>query len=127
MAEFAERKRILFFGLPWTFTRYSVREDMITINSGLLRTTENDCYMYKVQDVQLKISFAERLFGLGTIVCYTGDTTNPTLLIEHIRNSKVIKDYILEASEAARIKRRTLNTLDIGNGVMEEKERLDEG
>ena len=46
MSEFVERKRLLFFGLPWTFTKYSVREDMITINSGLLRTTENDCYMY---------------------------------------------------------------------------------
>ena len=42
MAEFIERKRVLFLGLPWTFTRYSVKEDIITINSGLLRTTEND-------------------------------------------------------------------------------------
>lgn len=126
MAEFIERKRVLFFGLPWTFTKYRIREDMITINSGLLRTTENDCYMYKVQDVQLTISLAERLFRLGTVVCYTGDTTNPTLRLEHIRNSKAVKDYILEASEEARIKRRTLNTLDIGNRAAEEVEDLEE-
>ncbi|MGN1314480.1 MAG: PH domain-containing protein [Lachnospiraceae bacterium] len=126
MSEFVERKRLLFFGLPWTFTKYSVREDMITINSGLLRTTENDCYMYKVQDVQLTISLAERLFGLGTVICYTGDTTNPTLKLEHIRNAKAVKNYILEASEAARIKRRTLTTLDIGSGSMGEAEDLDD-
>ncbi|MBQ9990150.1 MAG: PH domain-containing protein [Lachnospiraceae bacterium] len=125
MAEFIERKRILFFGLPWTFTQYSVKEDMITINSGLLRTTENDCYMYKVQDVELRISLAERLFGLGTVVCHTGDTTNPTLLIEHIRHAKEVKDFILEASEAARIKRRTLTTLDIGSGIIDEAEDLE--
>ena len=81
--------------------------------------------MYKVQDVQLKISLAERLFGLGTVVCYTGDTTNPTLLIEHIRNAKAVKDFILEASEKARIKRRTLTTLDIGSGSVDEAQDME--
>lgn len=126
MAGFIERKRLLFFGLPWTFTKYTVKEDMITINSGLLKTTENDCYMYKVQDVQLTTSLVERLFKLGTIICYTGDTTNPTLMLEHIRNAKEIKDYILEASEQARVKRRTLTTLDIGNGTMGEIDELEQ-
>ena len=125
MAEFVERKRILFFGLPWTFTKYQIREDMITINRGFFKTTENDCYMYKVQDVQLKVSLAERLFGLGTVVCYTGDTTDPTLLLEHIRHAKAVKDYILKASEEARIKRRTLTTLDIGSVSFGELEDVD--
>ena len=116
--EFSERKRILFFGLPWTFTRYTVKEEVITIDSGLLSTKENDCYMYKVQDVELVASLLERIFGLGTVICYTGDTTHPTLKLEHIRNARAIKDYILEASENARRKRRTLNTLDIGTGEM---------
>lgn len=112
--EYVERKRLLFFGLPWTFTKYSVKEEVITINTGLLSTRENDCYMYKVQDVELTVSLWERIFGLGTIVCYTGDTTNPKLLIEHVKNAKMIKNFILEESEEARRKRRTMNTLDIG-------------
>ena len=114
--EFSERKRILFFGLPWTFTRYTVKEEVITIDSGLLSTKENDCYMYKVQDVEHTASIWERMVGLGTIVCYTGDTTHPKLLIEHIRNSKQIKEFILKESEEARLKRRTVNMLDIGSG-----------
>lgn len=117
MAAYVERKRWLFLGLPWTFTKYEVKEDMITINKGLLNTTENDCYMYKVQDVQLKISLAEKIFSLGTVVCYTGDMTNPTLMLEHIRNAREIKNYILEASEEARLKRRVLTTMDIGTEV----------
>lgn len=114
---FCERKRWVFFGLPFTFTKYTVKEDGITINSGLLRTYENDCYMYKVQDVEHTATLFEKMFGLGTVVCYTGDTTHPKLLLEHIKNSKEIKNYILGASEKARMKRRTLNTLDIGNGA----------
>ena len=112
--QFIERKRILFLGLPWTFTKYLVKEDMITINAGLLSKEENDCYMYKVQDVKLKLSFLERILKIGTIECFTGDVTNPTITLIHIRNAKVIKDFILQASEEARRKRRTLNTLDIG-------------
>lgn len=113
MAGYVERKRLLFFGLPWTFTKYEIKEDMITIDTGFLNTIENDCYMYKVQDVQLKTSLWEKIFGLGTVVCYTGDNTNPTLQLEHIKNAKEIKRFILEASEEARLKRRVLTTMDI--------------
>ncbi len=111
--EYVERKRWLFFGLPFTFTKYTVNERVITVNAGLFSTTENDCYLYKIQDVELKTSLAERIFGLGTVACYTGDNTHPQLYLEHIKNAREIKNYILQASEVARRKRRTLNTLNI--------------
>jgi len=123
--EFVERKRWLFFALPFTFTKYTIKEDVITINAGLFKTTENDCYMYKVQDVELEISLLERLNGVGTIKCYTGDTTNPILYIQHVKNAKAIKNFILEVSEKARLKRRTLNTLDIGTGEVDEIDLAD--
>lgn len=116
--QYMERKRWVFLGLPFTFTTYHVAENVITIDSGFFRKVENDCYMYKVQDVEHTASIWERMVGLGTIVCYTGDTTHPKLLIEHIRNSKAIKEFILKESEEARLKRRTVNMLDIGSGEM---------
>lgn len=116
--EFVEKKRWLFLGLPFTFTRYMIKEDMITVDTGVFTKVENDCYMYKVQDVEHTASIWERMVGLGTIVCYTGDTTHPQLLIEHIRNSKQIKEFILKESEEARLKRRTVNMLDIGSGEL---------
>jgi len=117
MAEFKERKRWLFLGLPWTFTIYTVKDDMITIDKGFLNKQQDDCYMYKVQDVELVRSFWERMVGLGTVRCFTGDTTDKELQIKHVRHAKEIKDFIFDASEKARIKRRTVNMLDIGNGV----------
>lgn len=123
--EFVERKRWLFLGLPFTFTKYIIREDMITIDSGLLKSVENDCYMYKVQDVEHTATLMEKLFGLGTVVCFTGDTTHPRLLIEHVKNSRAIKDFILKESEEARMKRRTINTLDIGSGELDDGDSFD--
>ncbi len=122
--EFVEKKRWLFLGLPFTFTKYVIKEDMITVDTGVFTKVENDCYMYKVQDVEHTASIWERMAGLGTIVCYTGDTTHPQLLIEHIRNSKQIKEFILKESEEARLKRRTVNMLDIGSGEVEDIDDL---
>lgn len=120
--EFQEKRRWGFLGLPFTFTRYLIKDEMITVQEGFLNRKENDCYMYKVQDVELRTSLWERAFKMGTVVCYTGDTTNRELQLVHIRNAKQIKDFILEASEQARLKRRTINMVDIGTGDVEEAE-----
>ena len=118
MIEFVERKRWVFFALPFTFTKYTIKEDVLTIQTGILKIVENDCYMYKIQDVQHSATLGERIFGIGTVTCFTGDTTHSKLELLHIRNSRAIKDFILQQSEEARLKRRTVNMLDIGSGDM---------
>ena len=55
--QYVARKRWVFLGLPFTFTKYTVGEDILTIDTGFFRRDENDCYMYKVQDVEFTASF----------------------------------------------------------------------
>ena len=112
--EFKERKRILVFGLPLSFTVYTVKEDVITIDKGFFNKLENDCFMYKVQDVTLKRTLIERIFGLGTVICYTSDVTSKELVMKHIKNSSQIKQFILQNSEEQKLKRKVLNTMNIG-------------
>ena len=119
---FVERKRVKFFGLPLSFTKYTITEEKLTITSGFLSITEDDAYMYKIQDVRLTRSLSERIFKFGTITCYTGDTTHPELILHHIKHSSQIKDFIMTSSEEARRKRRSLHTLNIDAQDLDEEE-----
>lgn len=114
---FVEKKRWVFFGLPLTFTKYTVDDERLIINRGFLKTIEDDCYIYKILDVKLEKTVWERIFGLGSVVCYTGDVSDKVIKLEHIKHAKEIKDFIFEQSEAMRRKRRTLNTLNLSQGL----------
>ncbi len=114
---YSERSRLLFFGLPWTFTKYEIRENDFTIFSGFFTVHENDCYMYKISDVEITRNLIQRIFGLSTITCYTSDVTNRTILMKNIRHGREIKDFLLQASENARIRRRTVSMQNIGFGA----------
>lgn len=120
MAQFIEKKRTAFLGLPIYFTTYTITDELLTIKEGLLKITENDCYLYKIQDVTLTRTLMERMFGLGTVTCHTGDTTNPVIELKHIKNAAEIKDYILKVSDELRLKRRTINTVNIGAEALED-------
>ena len=61
----------------------------------------------------------ERIFGLSTLICYTGDVTHPELKLIHIKNGAEIKKFISEASENERRKKRTLHTMDIDSSAGE--------
>lgn len=114
--EYIEKKRSLFFGLPWTFTTYKITEELITVTKGLLHKVEDDAYLYKVVDVRMEATLWERILGLATIHCYGGDVTSPDLELKHVKHAKELKDYIFSQSEKERLKRRTLNTQNIGGG-----------
>ena len=111
--KFEEKKRLLFLGLPFTFTKYRINDELISVESGFLKKIEDDAYLYKVTDVRLDNSILERMAGLGTITCFGSDVTHPELVIRHVKNSREIKDFIRNQSEQERLRRRTLHTMNL--------------
>lgn len=100
-----DRKRTVF-GLPWSFTRYFITDEKVLLDIGFLSRTEEEIRLYRITDVTLKRSFCERIFGLGTIHCCSGDKSTPEFDIKHIKNSRATKEMLSDLVEKARNERR---------------------
>ena len=59
----------------------------------------------------------QRMFGLSTITMYTSDVTDRTIIMKNIKHGREIKDFLLQASESARLRRRTVSMQNIGFGA----------
>ena len=99
-----DRKRLLLFGLPWTFTKYTCTSEKFILESGVFSTKEEEIRLYRIMDLTLERSFLQRIFGLGTIICDTVDKSTPKLYIQNIKGAKQVKEMLSEAVEAERVK-----------------------
>ena len=112
--QYKEYGRLLLFGIPWPFKHYEIYENELTITSGFLSIKEDDCFMYKITDVELSRSLFQRMAGLSTITLFTSDVTDKTIIMKNIKHGREIKDFINQESERARLRRRTVNMQNIG-------------
>ncbi|MBE6562674.1 MAG: PH domain-containing protein [Ruminococcaceae bacterium] len=103
--KWSDRKRIIF-GLPWSFTRYMLTEEKLIIDTGFFNRTEDEIRLYRILDITLKRSFGERLFGLGTIHCCSGDKTQGEFDIKRIKNPREVKEMLSDMIERERMERR---------------------
>lgn len=106
--EFAwtERKRLLFFGLPLTFTTYTLSNKKLELKTGLLTTMVNDILLYRVMDTTLTRSLFQKLFRLGSVQIVSSDKTHPNLCVHNIRNARDFKEALDEQVEHERLRMR---------------------
>jgi len=100
-----DRKRPIF-GLPLSFTKYTLLEDKLLIDTGLFSTKQEEVKLYRIMDVTLKRSFIQKIFGVGTIHCCSADKTTPEFDILDIKNAFEVKEKISKMAEEQRDKKR---------------------
>ena len=100
-----DRKRT-FLGLPWSFTRYGLNNEKLLIDTGFFSRKEEEIRLYRITDMTLKRTLGQRIFGLGTIHCCSGDKTSPEFEIKRIKNSRKVKEMLSDMVEKERLRRR---------------------
>lgn len=110
-----DRKRT-FLGLPWSFTKYSLSEDRIFIDTGFFKTVSNEVRLYRVLDLQLVQTFGQKLLGLGTIKVNSSDKSMHNFEIKNIKKSKMVKELLSESVEKQRDLKRVVNREVMGAG-----------
>ncbi len=103
-----DRKRTLF-GLPLSFTKYSLEEDRLFIETGFFNSVENEVRLYRIIDLQLSRTLGQKMFGLGTIKVKSADKTLGDFEIKNIKNSKEVKEQLSKLVEEMRDKKRVVN------------------
>lgn len=112
-----DRKR--FLGMPITFTRYSMSEDRLFLETGLLNTRQEEILLYRVRDISLRISLGQRLFGVGSVIVQSSDKSLPVLELRNIRSPREVKETLHRQVEEMKLARRMRvgEILDVqGNG-----------
>jgi uncharacterized membrane protein YdbT with pleckstrin-like domain len=112
-----DRKRHL--GLPWSFTKYSITESRIFIETGLLNSKEENILMYRVRDISMTRTLGQKIFGVGTIHIYATDKTSPHTDLKNIRRCREVKELIHEYVEKAKLSRRMGTTELLSDDAIE--------
>lgn len=99
-----DRKRIC--GMPITFTRYSLSDDRLFLETGLLNMKQEEVILYRVRDISLSISLWQRIFHVGTVLVQSSDKSIPKLELKNIKRPREIKELIHKQVEDMKIARR---------------------
>ncbi len=89
---------LLYRILSIRYTSYIVTSDRVEFSRGLLSRKTDNIDLFRVTDVRLHRSFADRLMGLGTVTIVTTDKTEPTLEFKKVRKSRKLYEAIRGAS-----------------------------
>ena len=119
-----DRKR--YFGLPLSFTRYSLSDDRLFISVGFLNIKDDEILLYRVRDIDTSRSLWQRIFGVGTVTVMSSDKTMPTLVLKNVKDPIFVKELIHKQVEEMKIRRRVRvgeimgNELDDADGEFDD-------
>lgn len=105
----SDKKRPIF-GLPLSFTRYTISKEKLIISKKFLAVHEEEIRLYRIMDVTLKQSLFQRIFGVGTIHCCSADTSTPEFDIISVKTPSKVRDILSDSVEAERQKMKITST-----------------
>lgn len=100
--EWSDKKR--FFGLPLSFTYYTLSDGRLNIKRGFLATHYDEVMLYRIYDIKMIQTLWQKLFGVGTVILYTSDASTPQKIIRliNIKEPLKVRDLLSRRIELAR-------------------------
>lgn len=98
--------RLRRLGLPLSFTRYRLTDERLFCETGFFNIREEEILLYRIRDLELKLTLGQRIFGVGSVYVHSSDKTKPTLELKNIKNPRTVKELLSKQVEAYKDKRR---------------------
>ena len=119
-----DRRRRL--GLPLSFTRYRLSEDRLFQEKGFFNIHSEEVLLYRVRDLELRMSLWQRIFGVGTVCVHSSDKTEPHLELFSVKQPREVKELIFRQVEQAKESRRMRTMEMVGAQDDPDDEHLDD-
>ena len=86
--------------------RYTLTNERLKIEYGLLSRQTEEIELYRVQDLTVERTMFDRMFGVGNIIIHAGDTTGGTTVLYDVADVEAVKDLIRDHSRIERQRHR---------------------
>ena len=96
------RKRTIF-GLPLSFTVYTLTDSKLFIKTGFFNVKEEEIRLYRILDIKSSQTLGQKLLGVGTVTLYCSDKSDGVLALENIKKPDQVRRFLSDLVE----KRRT--------------------
>lgn len=100
-----DKKRPIL-GLPLSFTTYSITDEKLLCDFGILNRTQEEIWLYRIVDITVRRSIFQRLFNVGTIHICSGDRSNPEFDIISVKDPLKVKDLLSDRVDSERTSRK---------------------
>ena len=104
--QWKDLKHILWF--PWTFTKYYITNDRLTIEKGLLKTVVDETLLYRIVDITMEQTLTGKLFGTGTLIITAKADKTPEIRLENIAKPREIRQMLSQLVEESRNNRNVV-------------------
>ena len=93
------------FGMPISFTTYSISKDRLFVKTGLINEKQEEVLLYRIKDITMTKSLGQKMFGVGSITLNTNDASSPTIKIYNIKNVEEVKELLHKNIESSKSKK----------------------
>lgn len=105
---------VLVLPIPWALVRWIQRRnhrieittERIRVTTGVFSKRSDELELYRVRDITFDAPFLLRMFGCGTLILNTADTTTPVLTLAGVPADNALRDGLRRAVEECRDRKR---------------------
>ena len=102
---FWKDKKRPIFGLPLSFTKYTLTEEKLVIDTGFISRSQEEIRLYRITDFSVKQNLLQRIFGVGNIHISSSDNTQGEFTIFEVKKPYKVKDMLSDMVEKEREKK----------------------
>ena len=86
----SDKKRPLF-GLPISFTKYTLTEEKLLVDTGFLSKSQEEIRLYRITDFSVRQGLFQRMFGVGDILITSSDNLQHNFVIRDINGTPIME------------------------------------